>query len=597
MQILPTSISSDSSLDELSSAGNSGRDSFGFSQIFSDHFNSTPAEVTPNVDTVSYENYDSSSNLDDMFATEDPYEDIGQSRVDVSRLETTIPLDQVRFTDAELKQMIHALEGKGTDANALKSLLGSINGVGVHDVIEALAQSKPVKLTESNMMHIQNLALKFDGSGEFGKSLLTDVRQGNSLQAWNRFTEALNAQGSEKVFSINKAEMASFSKALGVDQSVIESIYKSFGDKNELSLTADGLKQLTVPLQQEMANKIDEQSKLASQLEGVLKPIISEARKRMELEAAAGSHAAKKVQHSEILIRDTVMQKGMNSALGVQQDKEKISVVTNQPDNNKVVGKEAHNQSIDQAKVTQAGNGNNAQQFKDSNDFSDKQQKDKKDVFGDSIFTHAHSDKHLISNEESKNPWNLLAQRLELQLPIDTGISGQLMNQQQAQQPVGWDRLTSKMLSQVEQGAFSSLHNGTSRLELQVNTAELGTVNILLTTKNGEISALLRPERKDVADILMDRLEGLRLELEEKGLKVDKVDVQTQLNDGQNMHWNGTEQHNSFQQQQARARDLERLRMLGKVRQESSPIEISLAHNMQNKSITAGNSNRLNIIA
>ncbi|MEG2005181.1 MAG: flagellar hook-length control protein FliK, partial [Bilophila sp.] len=165
--------------------------------------------------------------------------------------------------------------------------------------------------------------------------------------------------------------------------------------------------------------------------------------------------------------------------------------------------------------------------------------------------------------ETPANPWDALLQRLDLAptTAVTNGVTPGKLAHGQAPSP-----LSGRVLSQVEQGMFSALRDGTKRLELQLNPHDLGSVNVQLISRNGEVSALLRPERPETASLLMQQMDQLRAHLEEQGVKVDKVDVQTQLKDDGGMSWQGMHQHNDAQEQQSRSLDFERFRRLGRTR-------------------------------
>lgn len=576
MQIFP--ISSNALHKETPSLSrDNGRDSFGFNQLFAKHFRNAPAEITPNLLNDSLDN----SAL--FFSTEAPYDNMEDLRIDVSTLRPSSSIDEIRFTDNELQKIIDSLGTQGVSTEPLQSLLGSPSGVAIGEVIQTVAYEEPVRLSESDMMNIRDLANEIDKSGQLESDILDDLRQGRSIQAWERLSNALSNHDPNIKLSISHAEIVSLGKALGANAATLDALSKSFKVNKELSLNSDGLRNLLVPLQQQMTNKIDVQNKLASQLEGALMPVIKEARKRMDEEAVAGNLESKRTQQSEILIQDTVTKNGM----GKIQQKDVTSELPNKP--------QSLEQNLDAAKFT----GQSQTQSNDKEGSS--QGKD-----GDGLFEKhkGQNSKGLLAdiqtkgvNTSSSSPWEALTQRLGLSQSIGTVLPLQQPLQPQNVQLAAMDRLASRMFSQVEQGAFSALRNGTNRLELTLNPLDLGTVNVLLTTKNGEVSALLRPERAETTAALIQQMDSLRAELEQQGLKVAKVEVQTQLKDEQGMSWQSMDQHNSSQEQFERVRDLERLRMLGKIGQEDNKEEISLAHNLQDRSITAGITSRLDIIA
>jgi flagellar hook-length control protein FliK len=100
---------------------------------------------------------------------------------------------------------------------------------------------------------------------------------------------------------------------------------------------------------------------------------------------------------------------------------------------------------------------------------------------------------------------------------------------------------------------LTSMRDGSQRLELQLSPEHLGALTMVLTVKNGEISALLRPERSETAALLHQQADQLRFSLEQQGIKVDKVEVQMQLQDERSYTtWQGMAQHNASQEQQTR---------------------------------------------
>lgn len=577
MQIFP--ISSDMLYKEASSLSRgNGRDSFAFNQLFTKFFKNTPAEITPNLF------YDSVDKNTSFFSTEAPYDNSAELRVDVSTLyPSSSSIDDIRFTDSELQKVIDSLAAQGAATETVQNLLGSPNGTAIGDVIQAVAYEAPVRLSESDMINIRSLANKLDSSGQLGERVLSDFRQGRSVQAWDRLSKALSSYDPNVKLSISHKEIVSLGKALGANSATLDALSKSFKGSKELSLTPDQLRNLLVPLQQQMTNKIDAQSKLASQLEGALMPVIKEAKKRMDEEISAGTIESRRSEQSKILIQDTVTKNGIANIQ--QQDVASETL-------NKIQGARQNTDSAKFAGQFQPQTGDKENLFQGKNS-------------GDGLFekNNGQDSKGLLSDNKGKgvtttssNPWESLAQRLGVNQSVGTVIPLQQPIQQNAQL-TAIDRLAARMFSQIEQGAFSALRNGTSKLELTLNPLELGTVNVLLTTKNGEVSALLRPERAETTAALLQQMDSLRAELEQQGLKVAKVEVQTQLKDEQNMHWQGMDQHNSSQEQSERVRDLERLRMLGRVGQEDNGVEISLAHNMHNNSMTAGNTSRVDIIA
>lgn len=133
-----------------------------------------------------------------------------------------------------------------------------------------------------------------------------------------------------------------------------------------------------------------------------------------------------------------------------------------------------------------------------------------------------------------------------------------------------------RVLSQVEQGVFSALADGTKRLTLNLNPVELGAVSVVLSSRNGEVSALIKPERAETAAVMAQQADALRHSLEQQGIKVDKVDVQTPQSQNQGQNWQGMDQHNAAQEHQSQQQTMSRLRRMGALRGSDASIpEIS----------------------
>jgi flagellar hook-length control protein FliK len=164
-----------------------------------------------------------------------------------------------------------------------------------------------------------------------------------------------------------------------------------------------------------------------------------------------------------------------------------------------------------------------------------------------------------------------LLSRIEVRPPVhgadtqvlsDFALSGQ---SQDTGKPVPVLRQSMQQaMQQADQGSLSRLADGGQRLELNLTPSELGAVTLILTSsKSGEISATIRSERSETAELVSRHLDMIRVSLEEQGLKVDKLEVQNQTS-GRQDEWKGMDQHNAMRDEQARRENLERMRRLGR---------------------------------
>lgn len=140
-----------------------------------------------------------------------------------------------------------------------------------------------------------------------------------------------------------------------------------------------------------------------------------------------------------------------------------------------------------------------------------------------------------------------------------------------------WEKTArSNILEQIQEGAFKNLGQGRKQLTLQLNPHDLGTVNVMLQVKNKDVQVTIRAENPDTAKVIAEQLEVVKQALEEQGLKVEKLEVQTGIADGQtDSSWKNAEDHNTAQYQEMMSEMRKRWQTL---RQEGT----SLAREMQN---------------
>lgn len=551
-------------LGGTASTGASGRDDARFSALLSNFMDSPAANITPTLDVYTELKTDA-----DLTATSDPYtsqDDAAANASSVSTLEgADIPTSDIRFTDAELRQIADNLRKEDPEAaRRVEELAGHPGGVSVAEVVSAVAYEEPANLTDGDLARIEALTTELDPSGELGKSVLADLRNGNVAGAWASLSSALNGLDPDTALTVSKDQLLSLGKALRLPQGTLAKVGAAFGGAEALSFTPGGLKQFLAPMAQGVTEKLEARVKLAASLETAMKDVVSDARKRLELEAQASSRGSRRVDQSQTLIEDTVTRNGFTRAADAAEAAVKAEDAA----------KTAHTMD-DLAADAQARPGQTAADKTAEQGGLRQDQRGQgfagRDARGETGGRNAGKLAEATRGADSSaDPWASLLSRLDAAARTP-GTLSPLAAPQNASATAGATAraatpspYSAQVLNQVEQGLLSALSDGTTRLELQLHPAELGAVNVLLTTKNGEVSAMLRPERPETASLLMQQLGDLRAELEQQGIRVDKVDVQTQVRDEHGMTWQGMEQHNAAHDQRSRAEELGRLRRLGR---------------------------------
>jgi len=141
--------------------------------------------------------------------------------------------------------------------------------------------------------------------------------------------------------------------------------------------------------------------------------------------------------------------------------------------------------------------------------------------------------------------------------------------------------LAARALRQVESGILKNMGQGRTQLVLRLDPPDLGKLNMVLSVKDGEVSAVFRAETSDAQRVISEQLSQLKQHLEQQGIRVGKMEVQTQLQGEQNGNqWHGAGSHNQAQERENFARRGGLLRLL----RGDAP---DVAQEMQNESAAA----------
>lgn len=145
---------------------------------------------------------------------------------------------------------------------------------------------------------------------------------------------------------------------------------------------------------------------------------------------------------------------------------------------------------------------------------------------------------------------------------------------------------SAEVYRQVEAGAFRDLGQGNKQLVIRLDPPDLGQVSVVLQVRGKEVQAVLRTNNQEASQALADQLGQLRSQLESQGLRVSRLEVQTQLADSQtDSQWQGAEQHNRYQENRELAMTAQRLRSLGRV-ESTLAQDVQTSHHKENISLT-----------
>jgi len=155
------------------------------------------------------------------------------------------------------------------------------------------------------------------------------------------------------------------------------------------------------------------------------------------------------------------------------------------------------------------------------------------------------------SGSENQNVTQTVVETIQSQ-PSQTGTSSTVRS--------------TEVYRQVENGAFKNLGQGVKQLVIRLDPAELGQVSVILQVKGKEVQAVLKTSSHETTHALNEQMSQLRTQLESQGLKVTRLEVQTQLADSQSQsQWQGAEQHNRYQENRELAMSANRWRAMGRM--------------------------------
>ncbi len=554
--------------------------------------------------------------------------------------------DEVLFTQKDLRDLELALQKEGAPSESLeglRELADQPEGATLGQVLAVLQNpNAPEALSENDLQTLEALFKKLDPKGELGNTILGHINGGNGLKALESMLDAMDNLPTGQRLDISKTEMATLAKALGLSDQSKAQLAGSFGPFESLSLNKADVASILAPAYKEFNDAAANQEKLGKALDATLGPILKKAKDRMEAEKAATELSSRRTEQSKVYIEETVLEKvnanlsnthaaqaqqesqgeivqseqafladkqaqseQSNDALVQENTQQNTKNTSTTADVSKNISKESvqstlqdvaknlvkeqnttqeiSNDTADQVPVAALKNSNSSE-----NKFGDTPRDASKDSLKDMLKNAVFAN---ISKSEIREVHTTAANSANsIQTPV-LGIGGLAQAnttntalQQNVQNANQQGFLSRQAASQVERAMLSAAADGTKRIDLQLHPAELGTLTISLTARNGEISALIRTDRTETTDLIHKQLEHIRASLEEQGLKVDKLEVQNQTseNSSQKDMWDNMQEHNSRQEENTRRETLEQLKTLAKMRNNARNESLnSLEHIMQ----------------
>lgn len=586
MQILPIATDAAAATDALWSAQSAARSADGFAEYLQTMH--TAMDNAENGESVSADAALAQENTAAVATTgtaattqvQSPYTRTTSNGV-------TYTLEEVCFTKQELQNLRQQLAKAGVSDEGLErldALADQPDGASLAMVLASIKTggSTP-QLSDDEKSAITSLLKKIDPTGVLDDNAQALMLQGNGAEALALIQNFVARLDQSTGITVTQTEALALGKGLGLSTSALLGLQNQFGTATELLSTPAQLSNLLAPATDYFTAAKTAQKTLDAALKDTLQPMLAKARARTEKEKQAYALQNKKAQQSKAVIDDTVQQKSRqvleqtvtktgtadaNTAAGQSTAQQATARQTGQPSDQTNAARQSadagaaslqqQTRSV-QSSALQGGEQTNTGK-KDQPATDDNAGKEdntgKKDAWSDLLQTVAVKTAPATSTARADAQAPLYAaQNLAGETPAAVANAAATPPQ-----------LARQVAGQVESGLLASMQNGGTRLDLQLHPQELGAITLSLTVRNGEVTALIRPEKSETADMVNRQVEHIRLNLEQQGLKVDKVEVRLDSNQQDASAWQDLQQHNSWQEEDARREELARLKNLATFR-------------------------------
>lgn len=632
MQILPSDYSIQSQDTGAATAASASGNFAGIFQSSLDSSDSDPVDnfldsVHSAIDAVNRGEAENVKEALDEDEASGPLVDAPYSRHTLNGVLYT--LDEVTFTKKELQDLRSSLVKAGAPEDALSgldALIQSPDGAMLAQVMASLQMNSAVKLSDSDKDALTGLLNQIDPSGELAINALDLMQQGKGLQALALIQKTFSGAEHGGTIDISQDDMATLAKGLGLPASVQQKLMSSFGGADGLRCTSDQFSNLMNPARAHLAEMESKQAKLDEAAAQTVRQVIKKARERMEKEAQAESLQSREVQQSKAMIERTVQKQtreNLEAALEASQKENaareqaarfseaagrsadgRQSAAINKTDNGLSATGMGKAGEDEQNARANARRGNAADmtglrmRYSESSEAAATEdglrrlQLAKQGLEdGDAAKTDAEriglvqDARHAVTasgDGQKQSGMNDLGGNLHGGQDKTADLAAQFQNMRldtarfeatrlDAAQQNQQSSLSRQVGQQVQDGFLQAMRSNVRRLDVELHPAELGAITLTLTMRNGEVSAQIRSEKSETAELVSQQLENIRINLEQQGFKVDKLEVglqnqQKDLAESNDSQWQNMQQHNARQEEDARREELAHLHNLATLR-------------------------------
>ncbi len=470
---------------------------------------------------------------------------------------TIAPESGKLLNEDDIQNLKTALKKRGLNEDQLSGLDALIAANGqpsIGAIGSALLNSarSASQLGEEENVFLSNALQKLGFSREEAEKLGTSLAGGNALGVMKSIHRQIKSLDEGKAISLDRDELEALLRGMGASAEASSKTMALFGKGNAKSFSAGQLNTLLAPVSQEMNEKDAALQAMTKEFQAALKETLEAKQQREHNQAVSDARGSKRTERAERLMRDDMTAKGNE------------------------LGPEALAR-----RVREAMSASGEEEGEAADERSDRHAKDaaaKETALSRKEARSGFSGFDEAALEAARTTSRAGLESLITSVGADARLAGTARNFTAATpEAAPLPRYISEdMLGQVQSGLLRQLHDGSRQITLRLDPAELGQLTIMLTVNKGEVKAIFQADNEVAASALSEQMSQLKATLEEQGLKVADLEVQTKLaDDPSRQQWAGSDAFNREREMREQAR----MARLARLRQEAGE---GLAQDMHN---------------
>ncbi|MHC1700633.1 MAG: flagellar hook-length control protein FliK [Humidesulfovibrio sp.] len=425
-----------------------------------------------------------------------------------------VPVSREAFEEMRPALARLGLSDKEVEDLSARTQSGQLTwGQLVHTLAARMSGTKKaVELSASQGLDLQSMFQKLGFAPDAAKTMVADVAKGEGVKVLGQIQQKLSTMSEDQTLDLDSKEMATLFKALRLPAATANKLAGLLGPDT----TVAGLKGALDLVGQEMlqlrAQGESQDSDLLRSIAKVMKKDVDKVRR----EAGLATDSADKPQ-------------------GKDADQPRLTVEVKAPDRNDAKWFDKHEQQQKRAGGEEASWREFLARVKGED-----------------------------ASGQAKSGGQGARDTMDALLGKATGQPGvQQARTETGQQAKAWEKVAApRLLDQVQEALLKDLGQGRKQMTLELDPANLGRLQVMLQVKDKDVHAILRADDPETAKMLTAQMDTIKKALEDQGLKVQSLEVQTGLASRQDQQLFSADQHNQAQERQDLSNLFSRLRML-----------------------------------